>query len=145
MPNAKQHAIVGAAVGVGAWYLYCRFSERPLDLGELLLAGGACALVGLLPDVFEPAIHPNHPQHFAQLRLCRLIELRDKTSLGESHTQSRPEDAVECLCTRLFKSLDCRWANGERPAIDLLIWWNLLPKTVQRIFKDVFAIVHRGM
>jgi inner membrane protein len=60
MPNAKQHAIVGAAVGVGAWYLYCRFSERPLDLGELLLAGGACALVGLLPDVFEPAIHPNH-------------------------------------------------------------------------------------
>ena len=60
MPNAKQHAIVGAAVGAGAWYLYCLFTERPLDLGELLLAGGGGAVVGLLPDVFEPATHPNH-------------------------------------------------------------------------------------
>jgi inner membrane protein len=60
MPNAKEHAIIGAAVGLGAWCLYCRFTERSLNLGDLLLAGCAGAVVGVLPDVFEPAIHPNH-------------------------------------------------------------------------------------
>jgi inner membrane protein len=60
MPNAKQHALVGAVVGVGAWFLYCRFTERVVDFGEFLVAGGAGAGIGLLPDIFEPAIHPNH-------------------------------------------------------------------------------------
>lgn len=60
MPNAKQHALLGAAVGLGAWYLYCRLTERTLDFGEFLLAGGAGACVGLLPDLLEPAVHPNH-------------------------------------------------------------------------------------
>ena len=60
MPNAKRHAAIGAAVGVGAWFLYCHFTQRGLDFGEFLLAGAAGAGVGLLPDVFEPALHPNH-------------------------------------------------------------------------------------
>lgn len=60
MPNSKEHAVIGAAVGIGAWFLYCRWTNRGFDFLEYLLAGGAGATVALLPDVFEPALHPNH-------------------------------------------------------------------------------------
>lgn len=60
MPKLKEHAVIGAAVGIGAWFLYCRWTNRRFDLLEYALAGGAGATVALLPDVFEPALHPNH-------------------------------------------------------------------------------------
>lgn len=60
MPNAKQHAAIGAGVGLGAWFVYCRLTNREMKFWEFALAGSAGAGVALLPDLFEPAIHPNH-------------------------------------------------------------------------------------
>jgi inner membrane protein len=97
MPSAKQHAIVGAAVGVGAWYLYCRLTERPLDLGEFLLAGGACAVVGLLPDVFEPAIHPNHRSILHSYACAGLLGYGTKR-VWENTTLSRDQKMQWSVC-----------------------------------------------
>jgi hypothetical protein len=40
----------------------CRYYNRRVDLGELLLCAGAGLLSGGVPDVLEPALHPHHRQ-----------------------------------------------------------------------------------
>lgn len=64
MANAKQHALIGAGVGAVGWFLYCKLVDRPIEIGELLLATGVGMIGGLLPDFLEPALHPNHRQFF---------------------------------------------------------------------------------
>lgn len=60
MPDSKTHALIGAAAAAGAWYLYCRGTGREVKAGECILAAGVGAAAGLLPDLIEPAYHPNH-------------------------------------------------------------------------------------
>ena len=60
MPNAKQHALVGLAVGITGYALYCHLADRQFNLGEAALATGACVLGSLCPDALEPAIHSWH-------------------------------------------------------------------------------------
>ena len=60
MPNAKQHALIGAGVGLAGWFVYCRITQREMKWEEFALAGIGGAVVGLVPDLLEPAIHPNH-------------------------------------------------------------------------------------
>lgn len=64
MASGKQHALIGAGVAVAGWLAYCKLAKRPLELGELLLAAGVGAIGGLVPDLLEPALHPNHRQFF---------------------------------------------------------------------------------
>jgi inner membrane protein len=64
MASGKQHALIGAGVAVAGWFVYCKLMERPLELGEVLLAASVGAIGGLVPDLLEPAIHPNHRQFF---------------------------------------------------------------------------------
>jgi inner membrane protein len=64
MASAKQHMLIGVGAAVVGWFVYCKLAERPLDLGEVLLAAGVGAFGGLVPDLLEPAIHPNHRQFF---------------------------------------------------------------------------------
>jgi membrane-bound metal-dependent hydrolase YbcI (DUF457 family) len=64
MASAKQHALIGAGIGVVGWFVYCKLVERPLDLGQFLWAAAIGAVGGLLPDLLEPASHPNHRQFF---------------------------------------------------------------------------------
>lgn len=60
MPNCKEHVAIGAAVDIGTSFLYCGWANRRIDSVKFLLAGAAGATVGLLPDVFEPAVSPDH-------------------------------------------------------------------------------------
>lgn len=66
MANAAAHAI-GAAVAVGgfhaAWEKQSTGVSSALPIGSALLA----ANMGSLPDLVEPAIHPNHRQFFHSL------------------------------------------------------------------------------
>ncbi|MBZ5700413.1 MAG: metal-dependent hydrolase [Acidobacteriia bacterium] len=64
MASAKEHMLIGAGVAAVGWMLYCKIVERPLDLGEIVLAAGVGLIGGLVPDLFEPAIHLNHRQFF---------------------------------------------------------------------------------
>src|ERR1700736_2048406 len=51
-----------AAVATTA--LYCKLVDRPVEVGEVLLSAGVGIIDGLLPDLLEPAIHPNHRPFF---------------------------------------------------------------------------------
>jgi inner membrane protein len=60
MPNAKEHVIFAAGVGLVGYAAYCAFLDRKFDIGEALLATGTCVLGSLVPDAVEPALHPCH-------------------------------------------------------------------------------------
>ena len=64
MPNEDKHFIMGAVTGLTVYALERKKSGLPLTLGETIpyLIGGG--IVGCLPDLLEPAIHPNHRQFF---------------------------------------------------------------------------------
>jgi hypothetical protein len=62
MANAKQHAVIAAIAGGGTYLAMCRFHERPLDFGELLVCAGLAIVAGTAPDLLEPATHPHHRQ-----------------------------------------------------------------------------------
>lgn len=64
MASGKQHILIGAGVGVAAWLFYCKVADRPVKVLETALAAGIGAIGGLLPDLLEPALHPNHRQFF---------------------------------------------------------------------------------
>jgi inner membrane protein len=73
MANAKEHAVIGAGVGAVGWLLYCKLVDRPIEVGEVLLAAGVGMIGGLLPDLLEPAIHPNHRQFFHSYAVTALL------------------------------------------------------------------------
>ena len=58
--NRPEHAGVGAAVGGVAYLGFCWLKDERPDIGGLLVCVGAGAAVACLPDLLEPAVHPNH-------------------------------------------------------------------------------------
>ena len=71
MPNAKAHRI-GAALTIGAVIHQHEKSNDKATLKPLLGAGIAAAM-GTLPDIIEPAYHPNHRQFFHSIAMFSLI------------------------------------------------------------------------
>jgi membrane-bound metal-dependent hydrolase YbcI (DUF457 family) len=64
MANRKQHAILGATVGVGGYALYSCMKKEKLSWPELLGAGLSGVVGAFLPDIIEPATSPNHRSFF---------------------------------------------------------------------------------
>lgn len=67
--NAKQHVMIGASVGIVLNLIKQGIQmkldpARPFDWAELTIYGGAGGLAGLLPDILEPAVDPNHRKFF---------------------------------------------------------------------------------
>lgn len=63
--NKKTHAVgAGFAVAIAAYY-EARNCELPAEQAtrNAIASGGLAALCGSLPDLLEPAVHPNH-RHF---------------------------------------------------------------------------------
>jgi membrane-bound metal-dependent hydrolase YbcI (DUF457 family) len=60
MPNFKDHLLISGFASAGTYLVMCRYYGRQPHLGELILCTGTGLLTGALPDVIEPAIHPNH-------------------------------------------------------------------------------------
>src|SRR5436853_182695 len=69
----------------------------PLDLGEILLAGSGGAVVGLLPDVFEPAIHPNHRSTLHSYACAGLLSYGTKC-LWENPALGRDQKMQWTIC-----------------------------------------------
>lgn len=69
MASGRQHLLIGAALGAGlnALFQLARLKDHPgqsfdwLQFGASTAIGGA---VGILADVIEPAINPNHRAFF---------------------------------------------------------------------------------
>ncbi|MEL4255404.1 metal-dependent hydrolase [Shewanella xiamenensis] len=61
MPNAQTHMLVGAGVSVTTALLD---RNKPPVSHHIAIAPVVGAFMGKLPDILEPAFHPNHRQFF---------------------------------------------------------------------------------
>ena len=69
MSNGPTH-IAASGLGVFATQEYLEEGEIT---GKSLAAGGLAALTARLPDILEPAYHPNHRQFFHSLTCAGLL------------------------------------------------------------------------
>lgn len=99
MPNAKTHAAWGAAIGglVAGLVVYGeqrakvnRGEAQEVDWGKVLgwglVGAGVGAVVGVLPDVLEPATHPGHRALFHSVAFGTV------GTMGVRHLLERTED-----------------------------------------------------
>ena len=114
MPNAKQHAIIGAAVAGGlclATELLTAYLTKdesdPRSILQRVSWGNVAAFaavggaIALLPDILEPAVSPHHRQFFHSLAM---IGLTGYGILGEHTKQWSPRsrnDATICAAAYL--------------------------------------------
>jgi inner membrane protein len=64
MPNHNEHLIWGAVAGAGYCLLSSSIRGRDISFSELLGGAISGAVASKLPDVIEPATHPNHRSTF---------------------------------------------------------------------------------
>ncbi|GGZ04032.1 MULTISPECIES: metal-dependent hydrolase [Shewanella] len=70
MPNAQTHMLVGAGVSVTTTLL--DRNKHPVS-HHIAIAPVIGALMGKLPDILEPACHPNHRQFFHGVTVLTLL------------------------------------------------------------------------
>ncbi len=64
MANLKTHAVAGAVAGASVYLMGCWFLNKQVTLGGVVLSGLGGLASGCLPDLIEPASHPNHRGRF---------------------------------------------------------------------------------
>jgi membrane-bound metal-dependent hydrolase YbcI (DUF457 family) len=62
--NGEQHLLLGGAIGFFGYIIYRLSEKKPIDFIELVLFSIGGAIAGILPDIIEPAINPNHRSLF---------------------------------------------------------------------------------
>lgn len=87
MPNAKTHTLVGAGVGLTVALLD---NNKHPATHNVAVAPAVGALMGRLPDILEPALHPNHRQFFHGMTVLTLLS----TALLKAYRWS-PEEPFE--------------------------------------------------
>lgn len=99
MPNAKTHFVAGVVTagvvnGLAQWAECLHFPERTLDWGEFFICCFAGGAVALLPDVLEPAEHPNHRQFFHSVAAAGLVAF----AVSGRHTEGYSPQVRKLLC-----------------------------------------------
>ena len=70
MPNANTHMLVGAGVGISTALL--DKNKHPVS-HHIVIAPVVGAFMGRLPDIIEPANHPNHRQFFHSVGIISIF------------------------------------------------------------------------
>lgn len=94
MANSNVHAAVGAGVGVLSYLPFCKFTGHGVKFGEACLAGGAGAVMGLVPDLLEPALEPNHRRFFHSLAAVALIVEGNRRTFGNPQVRHEEKFAL---------------------------------------------------
>ena len=95
MANASAHRL-GAALVIGAM-VACHESQSGQVSARPFVAAGLAGILGTLPDILEPALHPNHRQFFHSIVIA--------ISIGEAMRrlyQWQPEPPSEKILRSLL-------------------------------------------
>ncbi|HXN25208.1 MAG TPA: metal-dependent hydrolase [Candidatus Dormibacteraeota bacterium] len=105
MANAKQHALIGAGIGAVGWLLYCKLVDCPVEVGEVLLAVGVGMVGGLLPDLLDPAIHPNHRRFFHSYAATALLAHANRHVSQNAQMPAETRAAIHLISLGFFSHL----------------------------------------
>ncbi|MBS1808797.1 MAG: metal-dependent hydrolase [Acidobacteria bacterium] len=64
MANHKEHLLYGAAAGAAVYLIDYNLSGREFSVAEFIGAALSGLVAAKLPDLIEPAVHPNHRSTF---------------------------------------------------------------------------------
>lgn len=78
MASKNVHMMVGVAAGVGVYAVYKHSKREEWDFWEVCAAALLGGIMGILPDILEPAKNPHHRQVFHSLALLTSFLLKDK-------------------------------------------------------------------
>lgn len=73
--NRVEHSLVGSLVGAGAYLISTKCTGEQPTLGGLICFAAAGAVASAVPDVLEPAVHPNHRSFFHSALLNAALTL----------------------------------------------------------------------
>jgi membrane-bound metal-dependent hydrolase YbcI (DUF457 family) len=98
MPCAKEHLIIGLAVGAAVNGIIQRLEclndpAKRFDWGELIICSVASGAAALLPDILEPANSPNHRKFFHSIVAAGLVAY----ATSGRHTDNYPKSARKIL------------------------------------------------
>src|SRR4051812_48059741 len=98
MPNFKTHALVGVGVAVTLNVVKQSAQRvtdptREFDLGELLAWGAVGLVISSLPDILEPATHPNHRSTCHSFAIAALILYAIKGRHSTNFTEDQKDRA----------------------------------------------------
>jgi|SRR3972149_955867 len=82
MANKTTHMAIGAIAGLGAYALIKSLTGEKWTLGGALASVAGGAIVACVPDVLEPALHPNHRGVFHSIVLSGGIAYLNKKIHG---------------------------------------------------------------
>lgn len=73
MARRNEHIAIGACAGGMVYSVYCWFTGKEWSLKEFSQSVGLGALAGILPDLIEPSINPNHRAFFHSLGFSAFV------------------------------------------------------------------------
>lgn len=120
--NKSEHLVAGSLVAAGTYLTltYC-YNEKPTLKGFLLSLGGG-AIMGILPDIMEPANDCNHRSFFHSIAFAVL--------LGYAHYKQNSSENLENSIKVFFGVLGSAYASHL--ALD-----SMTPKGLPILMKEI--------
>jgi len=108
------HVIVGGTGGLVAYGLIKWFRNEEWTWDGALAAIGCGAVIGICPDLLEPALHPNHRAAFHSLTLLAGIAYANKKVLESpsASKEAKISTAVASLAYASHLLLDAGTTKG---------------------------------
>ena len=95
MANRSEHAGLGALVGLGT-YAFLKWAQKePMTLGGAIAYTAGGAAIACVPDILEPALHPNHRALFHSFATAGGIVYVNKAVLESLNIS--PEAKLGCV------------------------------------------------
>ena len=103
MANRKQHLAFGAAAGAAGYVAFVWIEQKQFSWAELLgyILGGS--LGAMLPDMVEPATHPNH-RSFFHSQIFAVLAAKSAWEYSQQIRQAELQRAEECVASARLAS-----------------------------------------
>jgi len=97
MPRRDLHFLTGALVGAGIHAIESRRNGEPVTFSDLAIFSLGGGIMACLPDMLEPADHPNHRQFFHSLLALGLIGCGLDNTLKNGNCDERQKRVYKVL------------------------------------------------
>jgi len=101
--NNEEHMLLGGLLGFGGYLFYRLINQEPVNLLEAILSSIGGAFVGILPDILEPAINPNHRSLFHSVALLLML-VNGNSTIWQNENLTKDQKAAISLLSAAYGS-----------------------------------------